>query len=162
MSAPAVARPAHLAGAVYGQIVSTSTTVALGLGSDAGTGTLLLSVVATMLVLWVAHAFSAFVETQVAGGRLLGLRGLGRSLAADWPLVQAAGPAVLALALALLGVWSRDTAVTVAFALGILSLAGWGLLIGRRSGASWPLSAGIATVTAALGGVVYLLELLMH
>lgn len=150
------------AGAIYGQVVATSTLAVLDHDASLGPVAVLLSVLAAMLVLWIAHVYSEVVAERVHLARELSWEEVATAMAEDWPLVQAAVPAVLAMALAALGVWSRDTGVVVGLALGVLSLFGWGVVIGRRSRATWPRTLAVAALSSVLGVVIIALELAIH
>jgi hypothetical protein len=80
----------------------------------------------------------------------------------EWPVVQSAAPPALALLLAALGVWSRDSGVTIALWLGVVALAGWGAFIGRRARYSWPATAVWAAFSGALGVAIIVLKLSLH
>ncbi len=150
------------AGAIYGQIVATSTLAVLDHDASLGPVAVLLSVLAAMLVLWVAHVYSEVLAERVHQARRLSWEEVATAMAQDWPLVQAAAPSVVAMALAGLGLWSRDTGVLVGLALGVLSLFAWGVVIGRRSRSSWPYTLVVATVSSFLGLVIIFLELVIH
>ena len=129
-----------LSSAIYGQVVATSTTGALGLDEELSTTAVLVGVVATMLVFWLAHTYAELLADSVIRPHAIRPGEIGAQLASEWPIAQAAWPTVVTLGLALLGVWSRDTGVTVALWLGAIALAGWGAVVGRRAGKSWPRS----------------------
>ena len=161
-TSPRRRRQGKPAGAIYGQIVATSTLAVLDHDASLGAVAVLLSVVATMLVLWIAHVYSEVLAERVHRARRLSWQEVATAMAQDWPLVQAAAPAVVAMGLAALGLWSRDTGVLVGLALGVLSLFVWGVVIGRRSRSSWPYTLVVATVSGALGAVIIVLELVIH
>lgn len=150
------------AGAVYGQIVAASTLAVLGHDASLGPVAVLLSLLATMVVLWVAHVYSELVAERVHHARQLAGREVADAMAADWPLVQAAAPAAVGLVPAALGLWSRDAGITVALVLGVASLLTWGVVIGRRSRLPWHRTVAIAATSGALGVVIIVLELLIH
>lgn len=154
--------PANVAGSIYGEILAMSTVATLSLDDSLSSWSLLGGLVATMLVFWLAHAYSEIVSLRVQAPD--GLTGVGvlHVLASEWPLVQAAAPGVVAVALAGLGVYERGVGVRLAIALGALSLFGWGIAIGRRSGFGWLATTAAATVTAALGVALVGLELSLH
>ena len=127
-----------LSSAIYGQVVATSTTGALGLDDELSTTAVLVGVVATMLVFWLAHAYAELLADSIIRPHRVTPRDVGAQLLAEWPIAQAAWPTVVTLGLALAGVWSRDTAVSIALWLGAIALAGWGAVVGRRAGKSWP------------------------
>ena len=158
----ATRQPGKLAGAIYGQIVVTSTLGAVGLDESLQPIAILLSLLATMLMLWIAHVYSELIAERVRMARKLEAHEVAAAAAADWPLVQAIAPAAVALLPAAFGVWSRDTGVDVGLAFGILSLFGWGVVIGRRSSFTWPRTLMVAAFSGTLGIAIVALELLLH
>ncbi len=151
-----------MAGAIYGQIVVTSTLAVLSHDSSLSAIAILLSLLATMLVLWIAHVYSELLAERVHKGRKLRGHEITAAAAHDWPLVQAVAPAAVTLTLAWIGLWSTDTGVTLGLGLGVLSLFGWGLVIGRRSQFNWPRTVVVASFSSALGLAIIALELLVH
>lgn len=152
----------RLSGAIYGQIVVTSMLAATALEGSLGPVAVLASVLATLLALWIAHVYSDLIARRVTSARRLGPGEVMGALTQEWPIVQAVVPAAVALLLAAVGVWSRDTAVDLALGAGVLSLFGWGLVIGRRSGLGWPRSCLWASLSGVLGLLVVGVELLVH
>lgn len=145
--------------AIYGQVLAGSAVVALS-RHDERPMEIVGGVSATMLVFWVAHVYAETISRAVArDGRSGALRHLARQ---EWPMVQAALPAVVALTLAALGLWSRGTGVTIALALGVVELFGWGLAAGRRSGRSKGGALGAGLVCAAFGLLLIGLKVLIH
>jgi hypothetical protein len=164
MSAEArcVRLPANAARAIYGQILVTSLVGALSEDSEIEAGYILVSVVATMLIFWLAHVYAEAMSRGLEAGRHLvwaEIRGLA---AGEWPLVQAAFPTAIVLALGAIGVLSTETAVDVAIAVGVVALFTWGLAIGRASGSSWTASLFGAAISAGFGLVVVGLKGLVH
>ena len=114
-----------------------------------------------MLVFWVAHVYAETISQRVAqDGR--GARELRHLAEREWPMVQAALPAVVALTLAALGLWSREAGITIALGLGVVVLGGWGTAAGRRAGRSRRRSFLDGLGSAALGLLIILLKVLIH
>ncbi len=129
---------AELKSGVYGQVIVTATVAALALDDSLSARDILIFTVATMFVFWLAHVYAELVSAHVVAGSRLSRERLTGVFRSEWPIMQAAGPPSLALALAALGVYPTDTGVTVALISGVVLLAGWGWLIGRRAGLSLP------------------------
>jgi hypothetical protein len=86
-----------------------------------------------------------------------------RAVAAwHWPMIQAALGPLGALVLADLGVWSLDTAVTVALAISIAQLVTWGIAVGRRTFETWPAALLSGAVDGTLGLMIIVLKTLVH
>lgn len=145
------------AAAIYGSIVATAF-VGAEFEAHVDARFLTLSLLATMLVLWLAHLWSESVSGGVAGNR-----GELRAIAAaEWPFVEASLLPVAMLALAWAGAWSRQTGVVLALAAGIVQLAGWGLAAGLRSHERLGRAIVRGVVDAALGLAIVWLEIGIH
>jgi hypothetical protein len=154
--------PANASRAIYGQILVTSLVGALSEDSDIDAEYILVSVVATMLVFWLAHVYAEAMSRGLEAGRHLGWAEIRGLAAAEWPLVQAAFPTAIVLALGAIGVLSTETAVDIAIAVGVVALFSWGLAIGRASGSSWAAALFGAVISAGFGLVVVGLKGLVH
>ena len=160
--APAAEEAAELKGGVYGQVMVTATVAALALDDSLSATNILIFTVATMFVFWLAHVYAELVSVHVvAGSRIAGGR-LTRVFRSEWPIMQAAGPPSLALALAALDVYSREAGVRIALITGVVLLAGWGLMIGRRAGLPTAGTLIAAGLSGSLGVFIILLELALH
>jgi hypothetical protein len=154
--------PANAARAIYGQILVTSLVGALSEDSEIEAGYILVSVVATMLIFWLAHVYAEAMSRGLEAGRHLGWAEIRGLAAGEWPLVQAAFPTAIVLALGAIGAFSTETAVDLAIAVGVVALFSWGLAIGRASGSSWTASLFGAAISASFGLVVVGLKALVH
>jgi hypothetical protein len=154
--------PANAARAIYGQILVTSLVGALSEDSEIEAGYILVSVVATMLVFWLAHVYAEAVSRGLEARRHLGWAEIGGLASSEWPLVQAAIPTAIVLALGAIGALSTETAVDIAIAVGVVALFAWGLAIGRASGASWIPALFGAAISGCFGLAVVGLNALVH
>ena len=147
--------------AVYGSFLAASVVgVAYEGGHDARSMTL--SLFTSMLIFWLAHAWSEIVGTHISSGARFRHRDVLAIARREWPLVEAAMVPTVLLALAWAGVWSRDTGASLALAASILQITGWGVVAGLRAGGS-PVSAAVLGGTqGALGVALLLLERLVH
>jgi hypothetical protein len=154
--------PANAARAVYGQILVTSVVGALSEDSEIDAGYILVSVVTTMLVFWLAHVYAEAMSRGLEARRHLRWAEIRRLAAAEWPLVQAAVPTAIVLGLGAVGALSTESAVDIAIGVGVVALFSWGLAIGRASGSSWAASLIGAAISAGFGLVVVGLKALVH
>ncbi|MEK6326770.1 MAG: hypothetical protein AABM66_04480 [Actinomycetota bacterium] len=154
--------PANAARAIYGQILVTSLVGALSEDSDIDAEYILVSVVTTMLVFWLAHVYAEAISRGLVAGRHVSWAEVRGLAAAEWPLVQAAFPTAIVLALGAVGAFSTETAVNVAIAVGVGALFAWGFAIGRASRSSWAASLFGAVISASFGLVVVGLKALVH
>jgi hypothetical protein len=103
---------------------------------------LVISVVGTLLVYWIAEEYAEILGEHTAGGQLPSRASILGALAATWPMVSASFAPLLAAVLATLAGASALTAANV----GLVwrwrcwpSMAGWlGARHSCRDGSSWP------------------------
>lgn len=167
MSAPddpiaAAEEAAELKGGVYGQVMVTATVAALALDDALSATNILIFTVATMFVFWLAHIYAELVSMHVVAGSRISRARLAGVFRSEWPIMQAAGPPSLALALAALDVYSREAGVRIALITGVVLLAGWGWMIGRRAGLPLSRTLVAAGTSGGLGILIILLELALH
>lgn len=157
----AVGPETDFAGAIYGQVLASSAVVALSRHGESP-AEVAAGVAATVLVFWAAHVYAEAISRSVVreGPRPAGA--LRRLAAHEWPIVQAAVPAVLALLLSAAGLWSLQAAIVIALVLGVAELAGWGLAIGRRTGRSPGEALLIGLACGAFGVAIIVLKALIH
>jgi len=134
------------------------------LSEDAGAGPLELvgATVNTSLVFWLAHVFARFMGDR-AGDRDPGeWHSVPQLLFQEIPMVAAALLPAVILGLAQLDVLSRDNAVTVALASGVLELSVWGAIAGHHE--RWGLGVVVlgGAVATALGLLMVFLKVLVH
>jgi hypothetical protein len=149
------------AAAIYGSILVTTLVSALS-EEHAHAGDMAMAVLASVIVFWLAHAWSEVIGERVVEPRPITVGGLVRNAAEDWPMVESAVVPLLALLLAQLGVWSLTVGVDVALAAGVLQLVGWGMLVGLRTFARWPHALLAGLVDGALGLAIVALKLLVE
>ncbi len=95
---PATKKRERRAAGIYGAIVTAALLAAIGgrLPTDA----LVVSVVVTLLVYWVAEEYAEILAEQAEGGVLPTWASIRGALAATWPMVSASFAPLLALLLA--------------------------------------------------------------
>ena len=137
--------PANAARAIYGQILVTSLVGALSEDSDIDAEYILVSVGGTMLVFWLAHVYAEAISRGLVAGRHVSWAEVRGLAAGEWPLVQAAFPTAIVLALGALGAFSTQTAV---------DHRDRGRRRGRSSPGGWRSAAPRVLVAASLFGAV--------
>jgi hypothetical protein len=152
----------NVSGAVYGQVLATSLVVALGHDKALGALEMLVVLAVTMTVFWLAHVYSEAVAGVLRYGRHVSLADLRRLAAGEWPIAEAAGTSLLALALGAVGVLDRQQAIWLAIALGIADLCAWGWRIGRRWHRSWRYSLALAGASGLVALPVVALKVFIH
>ena len=119
---------------------------------------MVISVVVTLLVYWLAEEYAEVLGEQVQGGRLPSRASIWAALAATWPMVTASYLPLLALVLARLAGASAPAAANVGIAAAIVLLTVHGWLAGRAARLrSWQLVFA-TSIAAALGLVVIALK----
>ncbi len=151
----------NFAAAVYGSILAAGVVASLDVG-DVTDGDMTAALAGTMLVFWLAHVWSEAIGDRIKDPRPYTWRRVRAVAAWHWPMVQASLGPLGALVLADLGVWSLDTAVTVALAVSIAQLVGWGVVVGRRTFAGWPAALLSGAVDGMLGVAIVVLKTLVH
>jgi hypothetical protein len=86
------------AAGIYGAIITAAILAAVG--GHLRTAAVVVSVVVTLLVYWLAEEYAELLGEQIAGGRLPTRAYIREALAATWPMVSASYLPLLALLLA--------------------------------------------------------------
>jgi hypothetical protein len=155
-----IRREHFAAGAIYGSVVYLTILVLLEEDrTDPRQAVAIL--IGTALVFWLAHIYAHLVPRIAAEGRLF--TGRLRETAVDQVgvLVAVAIPLIPLIA-GVLRALDERTAMRVAIASGVLSLAAWALREARAAGIGWARSVGIATVLLIAGVGLLWLEVSLH
>ena len=151
-----------LSGSVYGTILASSIVATLSYKERGNAWVMIAALVATELVFAFAHAISTLFSGGREQGRLPGAADVRGALRYEWPVLQAAGPAMVLLLLAGLGVLGLDTAVNVALAANTAILFVWGFALARLQGLVTHAAVAVGTVSSGLGVALVLLKLALH
>jgi hypothetical protein len=144
------------AAGIYGAIITAA--ILDTAGGHLPTTALVIAVVVTLLVYWLAEEYAELLGEQAEGGHLPGWASIRGALAATWPMVSASFAPLLALVLARLAGASSLTAANVGLAAAIVLLTIHGWSAGRAAQLrSWQLFFA-TSVAAALGLVMILLK----
>ena len=144
------------AAGIYGAIVTAA--ILDTVGGHVSTVALVISVVVTLLVYWLAEEYAEVLGEQVEGGRLPSRAYIWAALAATWPMVTASYLPLLALVLARLAGASALAAANAGLVAAIALLMFHGWLAGRAAQLrSWQLFFA-TSIAAALGLVMILLK----
>jgi hypothetical protein len=145
------------AAGIYGSIVATSLIGALR-EAHVSSRDITLTVLATMVVFWLAHSWAAVAGERIHTGHMLSLHRVRAIANEEWPMVEAGFAPLIALALGWAGVLDAGTATTIALAIGIVQLFAWGFVLGRSVYHSWYGAALAGLANGLLGLVLVLLE----
>ena len=139
------------AAGIYGAIITAA--ILDTAGGHLSTAALVISVVVTLLVYWLAEEYAEVLGEQVEGGRLPSRASIWGALTATWPMVTASFVPLLALVLARLAGAAALTAANIGLVAAIIVLTIHGWLAGRAAQLrSWQLF--FATSIAAALGLV--------
>jgi MFS family permease len=144
------------AAGIYGAIITAA--ILDTAGGKLPTAALVVTVVVTLLVYWLAEEYAELLGEQAEGGHLPSGASIRGALAATWPMVSASYAPLLALVLARLAGASALAAANVGLAAAIVLLTIHGWLAGRAAQLrGWQLFFA-TSVAAALGLVMILLK----
>ena len=122
------------------------------------TTALVVSVVVTLLVYWIAEEYAEVLGEHTAGGRLPSWAYIQGSLASSWPMVSASYMPLLAVVLAKVAGASELAAANVGLAAAIALLTVHGWLAGRAAQLQgWKLAV-VTSIATSLGLVMILLK----
>ncbi|MFF3738151.1 hypothetical protein [Streptomyces sp. NPDC002566] len=157
-----VERRAHAdyTGGVYGSMLAASVIVGAGSLGSFPRLELVLLLLLTGLSFWVAH-----VHAQLFGARLAqrnpGPHVVLRVCREEWPIVKAAVPPAVAVAVSpLLGLGLPGT-LWLALSVAVAGQVGWSSAAARRAGAPWRMVALSASVNLLLGLLIIAFKLIV-
>ena len=144
------------AAGIYGAIITAS--ILDTAGGRLSTAALVVAVVVTLLVYWLAEEYAELLGEQVAGGRLPSWAYIRGALATTWPMITVSYAPLLALVLARLAGASALTAANVGLAVAILLLAIHGWWAGRAAQLHGRQLVAVTSVAVGLGLVMVALK----
>ena len=150
------------AAGIYGAIITAA--ILDTAGGHVSTTVLVISVVVTLLVYWIAEEYAEVLGEHTAGGRLPGRAYIQGSLLATWPMVSASYAPLLAVVLAAAFGASKLTAANVGLVVAVVLLTVHGWLAGRAAQLQGRKLLFATSVAAGLGLVMILLKdlVLLH
>jgi hypothetical protein len=147
-------------GAIYGTIVASAVIAAAAAGGKSP-ALILTAAVATLLVFWLAHVYSDFLDHQLRHGRS-SLKVLASVMGRELSMLAAPAASIVCLLLGTVGVLDEEVAVRLALWAGVLQLVGWGIDAGRLRGRGWAPALLIGLINGAFGMAIIVLEVLLH
>ncbi|MDV6291093.1 hypothetical protein R2F25_37095 [Streptomyces sp. UP1A-1] len=148
-------RAAHRAhadytGGVYGSMLAASVVIGAGTLGSFPRAELVLLLLLTSLVFWIAHVHAELFGARLAR-RTPDRRVILRVCREEWPIVKAAVPPAAAIAVSpVLGLDVQGT-LWLALSVAVTGQVGWSVAAAHRAGAPWRLMAITATVNVLLG-----------
>jgi hypothetical protein len=144
------------AAGIYGAIITAA--ILDTAGGHVSTTALVVAVVVTLLVYWIAEEYAEVLGEHTAGGRLPSRAYIQGSLVSSWPMVSASYVPLLAVVLAKVAGASDLTAANVGLVVAIVLLTFHGWLAGRAAQLQgWKLAM-VTSIAAGLGLVMILLK----
>ncbi|MEU8586029.1 hypothetical protein AB0C59_03315 [Streptomyces sp. NPDC048664] len=148
-------------GGVYGSLLAGSVVVGAGATGPVSRLELVLLLISTGLVFWIAH-----VHAQLFGARLaqqsLNWRAVLHVCRDEWPIVKAAVPPAVAVAVSpLFGLDARGGA-WLALSVAVAGQMGWSAAAARRADAAWWLVGVSAAVNLVLGLLIIVCKILLE
>ena len=144
------------AAGIYGAIITAA--ILDTAGGRVSTTALVVSVVVTLLVYWIAEEYAEVLGEHTAGGRLPSRAYIQGSLVSSWPMVSASYLPLLAVVLAKLAGAADLTAANVGLVVAIVLLTIHGWLAGRAAQLQGRKLAIVTSIAAGLGLVMILLK----
>ena len=154
---PIYRRADRLSHALYGLIIVTATLVAeKGHVTEVADAIGLL--LATALVLLLAHTYSAVMAERTLEGGSLGTVGRRMVVKDNLPVLFAIVVPGLLFFLAGIDVMTLQSAYVASIVFSVAALFGLGVYEGRRASMSWPISMVSGTAAGAIGVIIVVLE----
>lgn len=150
------------AAGIYGAIITAA--ILDVAGGHVSTTALAVSVVATLLVYWIAEEYAEILGEQAAGGQLPSRISIKHALSSTWPMVTASYIPLLVVVVTKVAGASALTAANVGLVVAIVLLTVHGWLAGRAAQLQgWKLL-WATSIAAGLGLVMILLKdlILIH
>jgi hypothetical protein len=144
------------AAGIYGAIITAA--ILDTAGGHVPTAVLLISVVVTLLVYWIAEEYAEILGEHTTGGRLPSRAYIRDSLVSSWPMVSASYLPLLAVVLAMAAGASELTAANAGLVVAIVLLAVHGWLAGRAAQFRGRKLVMVTLIAAGLGLVMILLK----
>jgi hypothetical protein len=144
------------AAGIYGTIITAAVIAATGVRLT--TLALVVSVLVTLLVYWVAEEYAELLGEQLEAGRLPTWLEIRTALAATWPMVSASYVPLLALVLARWLGASPSAAANVGLVVAVMLMILYGWSAGRAARVDGKRLFVITSVAAALGLMMIVLK----
>ena len=131
-------------------------------GTDLTAGAMMAALVVTALVFALAHAWSRALARAADDRQALSVGHVLDGIRHEWPMVEAVIPALLALGLAALEVYSENTGLWIAITANTVLLFAWGAILRHRAAGSALQFIGAGLTTAMLGVALVALKAFVH
>ncbi|MFC4058726.1 hypothetical protein ACFOWE_10500 [Planomonospora corallina] len=148
-------------GAVYGSLLAASVVVGAGTLGRFPRLEMIILLVGTGIVFWAAHVYARLFGARMVF-RTMSAAEVRRACAEEWPIVEAAVPPAVAVAVGpLLGLGAQGTA-WLALAVAVAGQVGWAATAAVRIGAPPRMVVVTSVINLLLGLVVVALKAVLH
>jgi len=151
----------RLGGFIYGTLVALAVVIAGAKAYPDSAGNIVVLVVVTSFVLWLAHVYAHSVARTVADEEHLSMAEVRYIARREGSIIEAALPPVAALLLGVAGVISTSAAVWAALGLGLAVLAAQGLTVARVERLGAVATCAVVAANLGLGLLLIGLKLLL-
>ena len=131
-------------------------------GTSLTAGAMMAALAVTSLIFALAHAWSRALARSADDRRALAVGHVLDGIRHEWPMVEAVTPALLALGLAALGVYSKGTGLWIGIVANTVLLFAWGAILRHRAAGNLMQTIGAGLTTATLGLALVALKALVH
>jgi hypothetical protein len=149
-------------GGLYGTVLVLAVVIALSKGGKSDASLILGGVLITSLVFFIVHVYADTLASRVRYPERRWVELARHHARHEAPILEAAIAPSIPLALGWIGVLERDTAAWGAIVMGMLSLFGWGLVLGRALSYKPLGSVLIGLLNVGLGVAMVGLKVLVH
>jgi hypothetical protein len=151
----------RLSGFIYGTIVALSVIAGGARAYPHEPGHIAALVAVTCFTFWLAHIYAHALGHSVHRNEHLSFAEVLRIAHREASVLEAAIPPIVALLLGAIGLFSAETAVWIAFALGLVVLAAQGLVFARVEQLGRFATIGVVAANLGLGLVLVILKLIV-
>ncbi|MEU7057243.1 hypothetical protein [Streptomyces sp. NPDC046197] len=145
-------------GGVYGSMLAASVVAGAGALGSFPRVQLVMLLLLTGVAFWLTHVHAHLFGAHLAQ-RHLDRRVVLHVCRDEWPIVKAAVPPAVALAVSPLLGMDPQGAAWLALGVAVAGMVGWSAAAARRAGASWGLVAGAAAVNLVIGVLILAFKL---
>lgn len=147
---------------IYGTVTALVAVAGIDAAQVSAGYTAALVVIAGGMAIWLAHAYSTLMSNRITSGRRIDSRYAAKALRDSWPIVSAAALVSLPLLGDAVSLYSVDTALWLANAVGVLILALVGFAAGAITNEHWTRRILLVLLSSGLGLFVVAVELAIH
>ncbi|MGX1564124.1 hypothetical protein [Streptomyces sp. NPDC055506] len=151
---------ADYTGGVYGSMLAASVVIGVGTLGSLPRVELVALLLMTGAVFWLAHVHAQLFGARLAQGAV-GRRAVLQVCREEWPILEAAVPSAVAVAISALLPLDMPGTLWLALSVAVAGQVGWSLAAAARAGASGRQMAVSAAVNLLLGLLIIILKIVL-